>query len=237
MTFQCRLLGELQVSPMKRIEAKKGLINATYPTSTYSRQTNYITILYSKWIAIKANALIRGACFCTRWGENRLSAQCASSFYTDLHLPLLALVSYFLLLFAFLLLFSFLLLFLSIPAEPKKEGSLTLPAFDSLLRSLQEEKENPFNPTDAYFLYVLLIQPPTGSLAHHPAAVLLGVMVLQRVIRAVIMGPPGSGKGTVSARITKTFGLQHMSSGDILRANIQEKTGKTCNIYLNCNAI
>ncbi|XP_047425583.1 GTP:AMP phosphotransferase AK3, mitochondrial [Mugil cephalus] len=49
-------------------------------------------------------------------------------------------------------------------------------------------------------------------------------MVLQRVVRAVIMGAPGSGKGTVSARITKTFGLKHISSGDILRANINAKT-------------
>ncbi|XP_008298905.1 GTP:AMP phosphotransferase AK3, mitochondrial [Stegastes partitus] len=49
-------------------------------------------------------------------------------------------------------------------------------------------------------------------------------MVLQRVVRAVIMGPPGSGKGTVSARITKSFGLKHLSSGDILRANINAKT-------------
>uniref|UniRef100_A0A671WAU1 GTP:AMP phosphotransferase AK3, mitochondrial n=1 Tax=Sparus aurata TaxID=8175 RepID=A0A671WAU1_SPAAU len=44
------------------------------------------------------------------------------------------------------------------------------------------------------------------------------------IFRAVIMGPPGSGKGTVSARITKTFGLKHLSSGDILRANINAKT-------------
>ncbi|KAK2819027.1 hypothetical protein Q5P01_024588 [Channa striata] len=49
-------------------------------------------------------------------------------------------------------------------------------------------------------------------------------MVLQRILRAVIMGPPGSGKGTVSGRITKTFGLKHISSGDILRANINAKT-------------
>ncbi|XP_029024885.1 GTP:AMP phosphotransferase AK3, mitochondrial [Betta splendens] len=49
-------------------------------------------------------------------------------------------------------------------------------------------------------------------------------MVLQRVFRAVIMGPPGSGKGTISGRITKTFGLKHISSGDILRANIDAKT-------------
>lgn len=51
-------------------------------------------------------------------------------------------------------------------------------------------------------------------------------MVLRAVFRAVIMGPPGSGKGTVSDRITKTFGLQHLSSGDILRGNIEAKTGK-----------
>lgn len=49
-------------------------------------------------------------------------------------------------------------------------------------------------------------------------------MVLHRVFRAVIMGPPGSGKGTVSGRITKTFGLKHISSGDILRNNINAKT-------------
>ncbi|XP_072515812.1 GTP:AMP phosphotransferase AK3, mitochondrial [Salminus brasiliensis] len=49
-------------------------------------------------------------------------------------------------------------------------------------------------------------------------------MVLQRVFRAVIMGPPGSGKGTVSSRITESFGLKHLSSGDILRANIKAKT-------------
>uniref|UniRef100_A0A3Q3XAP8 GTP:AMP phosphotransferase AK3, mitochondrial n=1 Tax=Mola mola TaxID=94237 RepID=A0A3Q3XAP8_MOLML len=44
------------------------------------------------------------------------------------------------------------------------------------------------------------------------------------IFRAVIMGAPGSGKGTVSARITKSFGLTHLSSGDILRANINAKT-------------
>lgn len=51
-------------------------------------------------------------------------------------------------------------------------------------------------------------------------------MALHKIFRAIIMGPPGSGKGTVSARITKSFGLQHISSGDILRANINAKTGK-----------
>ncbi|XP_030625550.1 GTP:AMP phosphotransferase AK3, mitochondrial isoform X1 [Chanos chanos] len=49
-------------------------------------------------------------------------------------------------------------------------------------------------------------------------------MGLQTIFRAVIMGPPGSGKGTVSSRISQSFGLKHLSSGDILRANIQAKT-------------
>ncbi|KAM4635707.1 GTP:AMP phosphotransferase AK3, mitochondrial [Polymixia lowei] len=49
-------------------------------------------------------------------------------------------------------------------------------------------------------------------------------MVLQRIFRAVIMGPPGSGKGTVSGRIITSFGLKHLSSGDLLRANIKAKT-------------
>eukprot|EP00076_Gallus_gallus_P035010 XP_025000548.1 GTP:AMP phosphotransferase AK3, mitochondrial isoform X3 [Gallus gallus] len=45
------------------------------------------------------------------------------------------------------------------------------------------------------------------------------------LLRAVIMGPPGSGKGTISARIIKHFGMKHLSSGDLLRVNMQKKTG------------
>lgn len=37
------------------------------------------------------------------------------------------------------------------------------------------------------------------------------------MIRAVIVGPPGSGKGTISSMIVKTFGVKHISSGDLLR--------------------
>ncbi len=38
-----------------------------------------------------------------------------------------------------------------------------------------------------------------------------------KFFRAVIVGPPGSGKGTISSMITETFGLKHISSGDLLR--------------------
>ncbi|XP_058853215.1 GTP:AMP phosphotransferase AK3, mitochondrial-like isoform X2 [Acipenser ruthenus] len=49
-------------------------------------------------------------------------------------------------------------------------------------------------------------------------------MVLRVIFRAVIMGPPGSGKGTVSERIMKSFGMKHLSSGDVLRTNMKAKT-------------
>lgn len=46
------------------------------------------------------------------------------------------------------------------------------------------------------------------------------------LMRALIMGAPGSGKGTVSSRIVQHFALKHLSSGDILRDNMNKKTGK-----------
>uniref|UniRef100_A0A8C5LL47 GTP:AMP phosphotransferase AK3, mitochondrial n=1 Tax=Leptobrachium leishanense TaxID=445787 RepID=A0A8C5LL47_9ANUR len=49
-------------------------------------------------------------------------------------------------------------------------------------------------------------------------------MAARGLFRAVIMGPPGSGKGTISERIVKMFALQHLSSGDLLRHNIHGKT-------------
>ncbi|MBZ3870142.1 GTP:AMP phosphotransferase AK3, mitochondrial [Sciurus carolinensis] len=45
-----------------------------------------------------------------------------------------------------------------------------------------------------------------------------------RLLRAVIMGAPGSGKGTVSSRITQHFELKHLSSGDLLRQNMLQGT-------------
>ncbi|XP_058447455.1 GTP:AMP phosphotransferase AK3, mitochondrial [Malaya genurostris] len=44
------------------------------------------------------------------------------------------------------------------------------------------------------------------------------------LFRAVLMGAPGSGKGTVSSRIVKTFSMKYISSGDLLRSNIEQKT-------------
>ncbi|NXH11134.1 KAD4 kinase, partial [Bucco capensis] len=41
-----------------------------------------------------------------------------------------------------------------------------------------------------------------------------------KLLRAVVLGPPGSGKGTVCERIARSFGLQHLSSGQFLRENL-----------------
>lgn len=40
----------------------------------------------------------------------------------------------------------------------------------------------------------------------------------------LIMGPPGSGKGTQAARIAEKRGIAHISTGDMLRAAISEGT-------------
>jgi adenylate kinase len=40
----------------------------------------------------------------------------------------------------------------------------------------------------------------------------------------VILGPPGSGKGTQAARIAREFDLAHLSTGDMLRDAVARKT-------------
>ena len=45
-----------------------------------------------------------------------------------------------------------------------------------------------------------------------------------KIFRALILGPPGSGKGTIASRIVKTFAFNHLSSGDLFRAQIGKGT-------------
>ncbi|TNM88245.1 hypothetical protein fugu_006466 [Takifugu bimaculatus] len=47
---------------------------------------------------------------------------------------------------------------------------------------------------------------------------------MAKLFRAVIMGPPGSGKGTISKRIAQSFGLEYLSSGHFLRDSVAANT-------------
>lgn len=40
----------------------------------------------------------------------------------------------------------------------------------------------------------------------------------------ILFGPPGSGKGTQSSNLINTFGLKHLSTGDLLRDEIARET-------------
>jgi len=49
---------------------------------------------------------------------------------------------------------------------------------------------------------------------------------IKQLFRCIIMGPPGSGKGTVAERIVTNFDILHFPSGDYLRREIRERTDK-----------
>lgn len=44
------------------------------------------------------------------------------------------------------------------------------------------------------------------------------------MLNVVIFGAPGSGKGTQSEKISKEFGLEHISTGDVLRVEMKNET-------------
>lgn len=49
----------------------------------------------------------------------------------------------------------------------------------------------------------------------------------------ILLGAPGSGKGTQSEHLVKQFGFTHLSTGNIIRDNIDRKTslGLLCQQY------
>ena len=55
------------------------------------------------------------------------------------------------------------------------------------------------------------------------------------MLNIVIFGAPGLGKGTQSERIVEKYGINHISTGDVLRAEIKNGTelGKTAKGYID----
>ena len=55
------------------------------------------------------------------------------------------------------------------------------------------------------------------------------------MLNIVIFGAPGSGKGTQSERIVEKYGINHISTGDVLRAEIKNGTelGQTAKGYID----
>lgn len=58
-------------------------------------------------------------------------------------------------------------------------------------------------------------------------------------MRAVLLGPPGAGKGTQAVKLVDKYGVPQISTGDIFRKNIKEGTelGRKAQEYMNAGGL
>ncbi len=53
---------------------------------------------------------------------------------------------------------------------------------------------------------------------------MLVYLIKERVMKLIFLGPPGAGKGTLAALVAGLYKIPHISTGEIFRAAIREKT-------------
>ena len=58
-------------------------------------------------------------------------------------------------------------------------------------------------------------------------------------MRVILLGPPGAGKGTQAVEISRTFGIPHISTGDIFRENVRGGTelGREAKRYMDAGEL
>ena len=58
---------------------------------------------------------------------------------------------------------------------------------------------------------------------------------MNKMLNIVIFGAPGSGKGTQSENLIEKYGLSHISTGEVLRAEIKAGTelGKVADSFIS----
>ena len=58
-------------------------------------------------------------------------------------------------------------------------------------------------------------------------------------MKLIILGAPGSGKGTMATVLRDSYGITHISTGDIFRANIKDETplGKEAKKYIDAGEL
>lgn len=61
------------------------------------------------------------------------------------------------------------------------------------------------------------------------------ICILEAGMKVVLLGAPGSGKGTQAVKISEWYGIPHISTGDIFRSNIKDGTelGKKAKEYID----
>ena len=55
------------------------------------------------------------------------------------------------------------------------------------------------------------------------------------MLRTILLGPPGAGKGTQAVKIVEKYNIPHISTGDIFRENIKNETelGNRAKAYMD----